>query len=52
MRRKRMEPHTAKATITSGHGDRERKDMSVFMQQILDGLPYARNCSHSGDIHS
>lgn len=42
MRRKRMEPHTAKATITSGHRDRERRDMSVFIQQVFDGLPYAR----------
>lgn len=50
MRRKRMEPQTAKATITSEHGERERKIMSAFIQQTFGCLQYARCSSHNGDV--
>lgn len=42
MRRKRMEPHTAKATITSGHGGGKRKVMSVFHHMPGTVLTYRR----------
>lgn len=51
MRRKRMEPQTAKATITSERTPgEERKVVSVFIQHMFGCLPHARCRSYSGEV--
>ena len=50
MRRKRMEPQTAKATITSERAGGERKVVSVFVQHVSGCLPHARCRSYSGEV--